>query len=90
LFLSFQVAHPSCSWKGGAFLQRAFDYTVLRLRFALDAFAPAHHFGKAVAEPPHSKMGWAVFQPWTLRDTAVGRGGARFALRVGAKWLRDA
>jgi hypothetical protein len=31
----------------------------LRRRFALDALAARAAFGKAAAEPPHSKMGWA-------------------------------
>jgi hypothetical protein len=40
----------------------------LRERFALDAFVAAWCFGKAVAEPPHSTVGWAFLSLRMLRD----------------------
>jgi hypothetical protein len=39
-----------------------------RRRFALDTFAVWAAFGKAAAEPPHSKMGWAELALLALRD----------------------
>jgi hypothetical protein len=49
------------------------------MRFALDNAGGAGSVGKAVAEPPHSKVGWARSRLGTLRDVDCG---GRRALRA--------
>jgi hypothetical protein len=57
-------------------------------RFALENAGGAGGCGKAAAEPPHSKMGWAWRRLRTLRDgDRRGRRASRWGL--GAKWLRE-
>jgi hypothetical protein len=41
-------------------------------RFALDNAGGVVMIGKAVAEPPHSKMDWAMRALRTLRESAEG------------------
>ena len=51
-------------------------------RFAPDRFFDVGCFGKAVAKPPHSKMGWRAVH-CGRSAIGCGAGGARFALRFG-------
>jgi hypothetical protein len=49
------------------------------MRFALENAGGAGSFGKAAAEPPHSKVGWAAFFDCGRFAIRIAAGGARLA-----------